>query len=156
MTKKALILTDVQDDFLGNTLDYIAPVSQRYLDEHAEDYAVILLAYWEHEDNRDENTLLIEHPRAHVVKKKSYCAYTPEADRILRGAGVEEVHIGGVDAEMSVLSTMYRVIDEGYKVKLLERLIGSYHGRNWESMTIARHVIGDENVVALGSQRVWI
>ena len=156
MAKTALILTDVQDDFLGNTLDYIAAVSQRYLDDHGDEYAAVILTYWRHEENEGENTLLIEHPQAHVVIKRNYCAYTSEVAKIFREAGIEEVHIGGVDAEMSVLSTMYRLIDEGYRVKLLERLIGSYHGRNWEAMTIARHVIGDDNVVALGSQRVWI
>lgn len=156
MAKKALILTDVQDDFLGNTLDYIATVCQRYLDEHGRDYDVIILTHWKHEDNESEDTLLLEHPTAHVVEKRTYSAYNEETATLLKQANIDEVHVGGVDAEMAVLSTMYRLLDEGYKVQLLERLIASYHGRNWESMTIARHVIGDENVVALGAQRVWM
>lgn len=156
MTKRALILTDVQDDFLGNTLDYVAAVCQRYLDEHATEYDVIILTQWKHEENADVDTLLLEHAKAHIVNKKGFSAYTPETEKLLRDNRIEEVHVGGVDAEMAVLATMYRLVDEGYKVQLLERLIASYHGRNWESMTIARHAIGDENVVALGSQRVWI
>jgi nicotinamidase-related amidase len=156
MTKKALILTDVQDDFLGNTLDYIAAVTQRYLDEHADDYDLIILTQWKHDDNKDEDTLLIEHPKAHVIGKSQYSGYTGETAKLLKDNQIEVVHLGGVDAEMAVLATMYRLIDEGFKVVLLERLIGSYHSRNWESMTIARHVIGDENVVALGAQRVWM
>ncbi|MCY0902483.1 MAG: isochorismatase family protein [Firmicutes bacterium] len=156
MAKKALILTDVQDDFLGNTLDYIALVCQRYLDEHGSDYELVILTQWKHEDNENEDTLLLEYKTAKVVNKRTHSAYNDEVAALLKDAQIQEVHIGGVDAEISVLATMYRLIDEGYKVQVLERLIGSYHGRNWESMTIARHVVGEENVVALGAQRVWI
>lgn len=156
MARKALILTDVQDDFLGNTLDYIASVCQRYLDEHGRDYELVLLSLWRHVDNEGEDTLLLEYPNAHIIEKRNYSALTEQAARLLKEARIDEVHIGGVDAESTVLSTMYHLLEAGYKVQLLERLIASYHGRNWESMTIARHVIGEENVVALGAQRVWI
>ncbi len=156
MAKKALILADVQDDFLGNTLDYIASVSQRYLDEHSDDYDLVITTRWVHSDNQNDDTLLIEHPKAKVVNKSTYSAYNEESEKLLKEAGIQEVHLGGVDAEMTIMATMYRLLDEGFKVKLLERMIASYHGRNWEALTIARHVIGDENVVALGGQRVWI
>ena len=57
---------------------------------------------------------------------------------------------------MSVLASMYSLIDLNYEVKILERLCASYHGRNWESITIARHVLGDEHVLSVGGGRVWL
>jgi nicotinamidase-related amidase len=154
--KKALILIDVQEDFLTHTMDYIAPLSQNYLSQHGNDYDLIILTRWVHDENEGEDTLLISHHKAHVVEKRQYSAYTPETKKLLEDHGIEEVHIGGVDAEMAVLATMYALLDAGYRVKVLERLCGSYHGRNWEAMTIARHVIGEENVVFLGGGRVWV
>ncbi len=156
MAKKALLLLDVQDDFLGNTLDYIASLSQRYLDEHAKDYDLIVLTYWIHEENQYENTLLIEHDGAHVIHKTTYSGYNDETAALFKEHGIQEVHVGGVDAEMSVLATMFRLLDEKFEVKLLERLIASYHGRNTSAMGIAREVLGQDHMLADGGNRVFV
>ena len=156
LAKRALLLLDVQDDFLGNTLDYIAALSQRYLDEHAKDYDLVVLTYWLHQENAQQNTLLLEHESAHVVTKTTYSGYNDETASLLKENGITEVHVGGVDAEMSVLATMFRLLDEKFDVKLLERLIASYHGKNTSAMGIARQVLGHDNMLPDGGQRVWI
>lgn len=153
--KTALICLDVQDDFLGNTLDYVAPLCQRYLNNEGGQYDAIVLTRWVYDEVKDRNTLLLSDARATVVEKTTYSAFTEDTRRILETGGIEEVHISGVDSEGSVLATMFSLLDAGYRVKILERLVASYHGRNWESMMIARHVLGAENVISKGGGRVY-
>lgn len=153
--KKALIVLDVQDDFLRNTLDYIAPLCQRYLNEHAEDYDAIVLTHWTYEQIKDIDTLLIAHANATVVEKTGYSGYTEETRDLFTTKHIEEVHVAGVDSEGAVLATVFSLLDNGFQVKILERLVTSYHGRNWEAMTIARHILGAENVVQIGGDRVY-
>jgi nicotinamidase-related amidase len=154
--KKALILLDVQEEFLRNSLDYIATLCQRYLDRHGDEYAAIVLTHWVHDELEGKNSLLLSHPRAYVVGKSTYSGYTDDTRRILLEHAVQEVHVGGVDSELSVLATMFSLWDAGYQVKVLERLCASYHGRNWEAMMIARHAIGNDNVITLGGDRVYV
>lgn len=154
--RKALILCDVQEDFLRNTLDYIAPLCQKYLNKHGDEYDVIILTKFMYDEIDGQDTLLLSHPKANVIEKTTYSAYTEDTRRILDKAAIDEVHVGGVDAEMSILATMFSLVDAGFDVKVLERLIGSYHGRNWESMMIARHCVGKENVLSIGGDRVWM
>jgi nicotinamidase-related amidase len=154
--KKALIVLDVQEDFLRNTLDYIAPLCQRYVNEHNGEYDAIILTRWMYDEVKGTDTLLVSHSDATVVEKSTYSGYTEDTRKVLEEKGIEEVHIAGVDAEGAVLATMFSCIDAGYQVKILERLVTSYHGRNWESMMIARHVVGKENVVNIGGDRVYV
>ncbi|UOF89125.1 isochorismatase family protein [Fodinisporobacter ferrooxydans] len=154
--KKALILIDVQEDFLGNTQDYIAPLCQNYLAQFGSSYDLVILTHWKHEENKDQNTLLLEYADAKVVEKRTYSALTPEVNQLLLQHDICEVHLAGVDAEMAVMATMYHLIDQNYDVKILERLCASYHGRNWEATTIMRHVLGDANVLSVGGGRVWV
>ncbi|MCF8564505.1 cysteine hydrolase family protein [Alicyclobacillus tolerans] len=154
--KKALIVLDVQDDFLRNTLDYIAPLCQQYLDEHGGEYDAIVLTRWIYDEMPDEETLLVSHPKAVVVKKSTYSAYTEDTRKVLADKQIEEVHITGVDTEGAVLATMFSMLDAGFQVKILERLVTSYHGRNWEAMTIARHILGAENVLNIGGGNVYV
>ncbi|MCL6637373.1 MAG: cysteine hydrolase family protein [Alicyclobacillus sp.] len=152
---KALLVLDVQDDFLRNTLDYIAPLCQKYLNRHADDYQAVVLTHWMYDEIRDQNTLLVAHPRAVVVEKTGYSGFTERTRAVLEEHAIQEVHLAGVDAEGAVLATMFALVDAGYKVKILERLVGGYHGRNWEAMMIARHVLGSENVLNIGGDRVY-
>lgn len=154
--KKALIILDIQRDFLGNTLDYIAPLCQRYLNEHGGEYDAIVLTHWDYDEVRGQNTLLLSHPNAVVVEKTTYSGYTGETRKLFGAHDIEEVHVAGVDAEMSVLATMFSLVDAGFQVKILERLVSGYHGRNWEAMMIARHTLGKENVVNIGGGRVYM
>jgi nicotinamidase-related amidase len=154
--KKALIVLDVQEDFLRNTLDYIAPLCQRYVNEHASEYEAIILTRWVYDEVRGHDTLLVRHESAAVVEKSTYSGFTEDTRRILEDKQIEEVHIAGVDSEGAVLATMFSLIDAGYKVKILERLVTSYHGRNWEAMMIARHILGPENVLNIGGDRVYV
>jgi len=154
--KKALICLDVQEDFLRKTLDYIAPLCQNYINEHADAYEVIVLTHWMYDEIKGQNTLLLSHPKARVVEKTTYSGLTEETQRILQEHQIEEVHITGVDSELAVLATMFSMVDAGYSTKVLERLVTSYHGRNWESMMIARHAIGAENVLNIGGGRVYV
>ena len=153
--KKALICLDIQEDFLRNTLDYIAPLCQRYINNHADDYEAIVLTHWTYAEIEGQDTRLLTHPKATVVEKTTYSGLTVETQKLFQDKGIEEVHIAGVDSELAVLATMFACVDAGYQVKILERLVTSYHGRNWESMTIARHAIGSENVVNIGGGRVY-
>lgn len=155
VVKKALIVLDVQEDFLKNILDYIAPLCQRYLNEHGDEYDAIILTQWVYEDLGGRRTLLLSHPKAQVVEKTTYSAFNEQTRQILESAGIEEVHIAGVDSEMSVLATMFALVDAGYHVKVLERLCTGYHGLNWEAMRIARKVVGDSNVVPVGGGPVY-
>lgn len=156
--KKALILTDVQKDFLGNlgNLDYIVRLCQQYLDQNANDYDLVILTTWKHEDNEGIDTLLLSHPKAKRVEKRTYSALNDEVKRLLQEHRIELVHLGGMDSEMTILATMYSLLDNGYKVQLLEPLLASYHARNWEATTIAKHVLGEENVLRVGGDRVWV
>ncbi|MDI3256116.1 MAG: isochorismatase family protein [Kyrpidia sp.] len=156
--KKALLITDVQEDFLGNTLDYIETLCQKYLDEHGNEYDLIVLTRWVHEDNRDEDTLLLHHDKAEIVEKTTYSAFIPEVRERLEKAGVEEVHLAGVDSETTILATMFDLVDAGYKVKILQRLCGSYftHGSNAMALKVAGQVLGQENILYVGGDRVWL
>ncbi len=154
--KKALMVLDVQSDFLGNTLDYIAPLCQRYLNEHGDAYDAIVLTQWVYDELGGMDTLLLSHPKAQVVRKSTYSAFTPEVQRVFADKGIREVHLAGVDAEMGVLATMFALLDAGYEVKILERLVTGYHGRNWEAMMIARHTLGPENVLNIGGGPVYL
>lgn len=153
--KKALIVLDVQDDFLRNTLDYIAPLCQHYMNDHSSDYEAIVLTHWTYEAIKDLDTLLIAHPDAVVFEKSSYSGYTEQTRDLFASKGISEVHIAGVDTEGAVLATMFSCLDNGFQVKILERLVTSYHGRNWEAMMIARHILGPENVLNIGGGRVY-
>lgn len=153
--KKALLLTDVQHDFMGN-MDYIPELCQKYLNQYGNEYDLIILTVWKHEDNEGQDTLAISHPKAKIIEKRTYSALNDEVRQLLRDHEIKLVHLGGVDAEMAVLATMYNLLDAGYHVQILERLLGSFHARGWEATTIARHVIGDENVLFKGGDRVWI
>jgi nicotinamidase-related amidase len=153
--KKALIITDIQSDFLGN-MDYIYPICQKFLDDYGNDYDLIILTHWKHEDNEVENTLLLKHPKAKIVEKRGYSAYIPEVAKLLEEHKIEMVHLGGIDSDMTVLATMYNLLDAGYKVQILERLLASYSTRSWESTTIMRFVLGDENVLSIGGMRTWL
>lgn len=154
--KTALICLDVQDDFLGNTLDYIAPLCQRYLNRDGGNYDAIVLTRWVYDELQGRNSLLLSHPKAKVVEKSTYSGYTEDTRKVFEENGIEEVHIAGVDSDLAVLATMFSMMDAGYQVKILERLVASYHGRNWESMMIARHALGAENIIALGGDRVYV
>lgn len=156
--KKALLLTDVQEDFLGNlgNLDYIAELCQKYMDAEGNNYDLIVLTTWKHEENEEQDTLLISHPKAKRVEKRTFSALNDEVKALLEEQQIEMVHLGGIDAEMAVLATMYSLLDNGYKVQILEPLLASYHARNWEATTIAKHVLGDENVLRQGGDRVWV
>lgn len=156
--KKALLITDVQEDFLGNTLDYIETLCQKYLDEHGHEYDLIILTHWVHEDNRGEDTLLLHHDRAVVVEKTTYSALNPEVRDQLEKARIEEVHLAGVDSETTILATMFALTDAGYKVKILQRLCGSYftHGSNAMAMKVMGQVLGHENILNVGGARVWM
>lgn len=153
--KKALICLDVQEDFLRNTLDYIAPLCQRFINENADQYDAIILTHWTYELIEGQDTLLLSHPKAHVIEKTTYSGLTEETQRILQENGIEEVHIAGVDSEGAVLATMFASLDAGYDTKILERLVTSYHGRNWEAMMIARHIVGADHVLNIGGGRVY-
>ncbi|QQE80683.1 cysteine hydrolase family protein [Alicyclobacillus sp. SO9] len=154
--KKALICLDVQEEFLGQSLDYIATLCQRYLNRSGDDYDAVVLTHWVYPELEGKDTLMLSHPKALVVGKSTFSGLTAEVQQLFQEKGIEEVHVAGIDAEMAVLATMFSVVDAGYKVKILERLVASYHGRNWESMTIARHAIGTENVIPLGGDRVYV
>ena len=153
---KALIVLDVQEDFLRNTLDYIAPLCQKYINRQADDYVAIVLTRWVYDEVRGQDTLLLRHPNAVVVEKSSYSGYTEDTKKLFQDKGIDEVHIAGVDSEGAVLATMFSCLDAGLQVKILERLVASYHGRNWEAMMIARHVVGKENVLNIGGDRVYV
>ncbi|WP_018131159.1 cysteine hydrolase family protein [Effusibacillus pohliae] len=156
--KKALLLIDVQEDFLGNlgNLDYIVRLSQQYLDQNANEYDLIITTTWKYEDNEGKDTLLISHPKAKRVEKRTYSAFNEEVKKLLEEHQIELVHLGGMDAEMAVMATMYSLLDNGYKVQILEPLLASYHARNWEATTIMKHVLGEENVLRVGGDRVWV
>ncbi|HEU4964342.1 MAG TPA: isochorismatase family protein [Bacilli bacterium] len=153
--KKALLITDIQSDFLAN-MDYIYPICQKYLDEKGNDYDLIILTHWKHEENEGENTLLLKHSKASVVEKRGYSAYIPEVAKLLEDNKIDTVHLGGIDSDMAVMATMYNLLDAGYNVQILEQLLASYSTRNWESTTIMRFVLGDENVLDFGRQRTWV
>lgn len=153
--KKALLITDIQSEFLGN-MDYIYPICQKYLDEKGNDYDLIILTTWKHEDNEKENTLLLKHAKANVVEKRGYSAYVPAVAKLLEDNKIDTVHLGGIDSDMAVMASMYNLLDAGYKVQILEPLLASFSTRNWESTTIMRFVLGDENVLNVGNQRTWI
>jgi hypothetical protein len=148
-------MLDVQEEFLKSALEYIGPLCQRYLNTHGDDYDAIILTRWVYEEMK-EDTLLLSHPKATVVEKSSYSGFTEQAQGVFAEQGIEEVHVAGVDSEGAVLATMFSCLDAGYDVKVMERLCASYHGRNWESMTIARHIVGADNVIPLGGDRVYI
>ncbi len=154
--KKALILTDVQEDFLRNQLDYIKMIAQRYLNDHGKEYDLVILTLWRHSGNKGENPLLLHYEGAKVIEKTSYSAITPDVEKLLKDNGIKEVHIGGVDAEATILATMFSLVDKGYEVKVMERVIASAHGQNGAAMGIARTIVGNENVVDYGTQRVWV
>lgn len=154
--KKALLVLDVQSEFLGNTLDYIAPLCQRYVNRSAQDYGLIITTHWVYPEAEGQSEILVTHPKAEVVEKHGYSGYTTDTKALFDENGIQEVHISGVDSEGAVLATMFACLDAGYEVKILERLISSYHGRNWESMMIARHVLGPENVVNIGGGNVYV
>ncbi len=154
--KKALIFTDVQEDFLRNQLDYIQMIAQRYLDHHGKEYDLVILTYWRHEGNKGENPLLLKFNGAKVIEKTTYSAITAEVEKLLKDNGIGEVHLGGVDAEGAILATMFALVDKGIEVKVMERAIASAHGKNGAAMGIARGIVGNDNVVDYGSQRVWV
>ena len=154
--KKALILTDVQEDFLRNQLDYIEMIAQRYLNDHGKEYDLVILTLWRHSDNKGKNPLLLKFDGAKVIEKTTYSAITPEVEKLLKDNGIKEVHVGGVDAEATILATMFALVDKGFEVKIMERVIASAHGMNTSSMGIARMIVGKENVVDYGTQRVWV
>jgi nicotinamidase-related amidase len=114
------------------------------------------LTRWMYDEIKGQNTLLLKHEKATVIEKTGYSGLTTETQKVFEEKGIEEVHITGVDSEGAVLATMFSCLDAGYVVKVLERMVASYHGRNWESMMIARHVVGAENVVNLGGGRVYM
>ncbi|ARU62182.1 hypothetical protein CBW65_15095 [Tumebacillus avium] len=153
--KKALLITDIQSDFLGN-MDYIYPLCQEYLDKSGDQYDLVILTHWKHEENHNEHTLLLKHPKANVVEKRGYSAYNDEMKKLLEDNKIDTVHLAGIDSDMTVLATMYNLLDAGYKVQVLERLLASFSTRGWESTTIMRFVLGDENVLTLGGGRVWV
>ena len=153
--KKALICLDVQDDFLGKRLDYIKTLCQKYLNEHGQEYDVVVLTHWVYDDIKGQNTLLLSHPGAKIVAKETYSGLTGEVQDIFTQNGIEEVHIAGVHAELSVIATMYSCLDTGYETKILEPLTAAYHGLGWDAMRIARVAIGHENVLQIGGGRVY-
>ena len=153
--KKALLITDIQSDFLGN-MDYIYPLCQKYLDEHGDKYDLVILTHWKHEENEKENTLLLKHSKANVVEKRTYSAYVPEVQKLLEDNKIELVQLAGVDTDMAVMATMYSLLDAGYKVQILERYCASISTRGWESTTIMKYVLGEENVLMAGGERVWV
>jgi nicotinamidase-related amidase len=153
--KQALLITDVQEDFLGNS-DYLVPLCQKYLDEHADDYDLVILTHWKHQENKGVHTLLLSHPSARVAEKSTYSAITAEVRAWLEERGIQRVHLAGLDAEATVMATMYHLLDLGYEVQILERLLASYFTRGWEATTIMRHVLGNEHVLSTGGGRVWL
>lgn len=154
--KKALLVLDVQEEFLGERLDYIEPLCQKYLDEHGNDYDAVILTQWRHEQNKDRSTLLLSHKKAHAVDKVTFSGLNDEVRSILEGGEIEEVHIAGVDAELAVLATMFALLDAGYEVKVLERLVSSFNQLSWEAMRIARTALGKEGVLQIAGGRVFL
>ncbi len=154
--KKALLILDVQEEFLGERLDYIEPLCQKYLDDHGNDYDAVILTQWRHEQNRDRSTILLSHKKARVVDKVTYSALNDEVGSILEDAAIEEVHIAGVDGELAVLATMFACLDAGYDVKVLERLISSFNNLNWEAMRIAKTALGKQGVLQIAGGRVFL
>ncbi len=152
---KALICLDVQDDFLGKRLDYIKTLCQKYLHEHGSDYDVVILTHWVYEEIAGNDRLLLTHPKAKIISKTTYSGMNQEVQEILSTHSVEEVHIAGVHAELSVLATMYACIDAGYETKILEPLVAAYHGLGWDAMRIARVALGKENILQVGGGRVY-
>ncbi|BCJ86180.1 cysteine hydrolase family protein [Effusibacillus dendaii] len=156
--KKALILTDVQEDFLGElgNIDYIVRLCQQYIDQNADSYDLIITTTWKHEDNEGQDTLLLKHPKAKRVEKRTYTAFNEETKALLEQHQIELVHLGGMDAELAVLATMFSLLDNGYKVQILEPLLVSYHARNWEATMVIKNAIGEENLLHVGGDRVWM
>lgn len=156
--KKALILTDVQEDFIGNlgNIDYIAELCQKYLDEQGDVYDLVILTTWKHEENEGQDTLLISHPKAKRVEKRTFTALNDEVKQLLQDNSIELVHLGGLDAEMSILASMFSLLDNGYKVQVLEGLLASFHARNWEATMIIKFTIGEENLLRVGGKPVWV
>ncbi len=153
--KKALICLDVQDDFLGKRLDYIKTLCQKYLNEHGREYDVVILTHWVYEDLKGQNNLLLSYPQAQIIAKETYSGLTDEVQAIFEQSGIEEVHIAGVHAELSVIATMFSCLDAGFETKILEPLTAAYHGLGWDAMRIARVAIGNENVLQIGGGRVY-
>ncbi|RIV22034.1 isochorismatase family protein [Alicyclobacillaceae bacterium I2511] len=153
---KALICLDVQENFLGNRLDYIAPLCQRYLEDSGSEYEVIILTHWVDPDTKQPDGVLLSHPRAVVIEKRTFSALTQDVVGLLEEHHIEEVHLAGVDSELSVLATVFACVDAGYATKVLERLVSSYHDLSYEAMRIVKVVLGKEGVLTAGGQRVFL
>ncbi len=78
------MVLDVQEDFLRNTLDYIAPVCQEYVNKHATEYDAIVFTRWVYEEVKGKDTLVVRHPGALVVEKTTYSGYTEDTKRSWR------------------------------------------------------------------------
>jgi nicotinamidase-related amidase len=127
------------------------------VNQNADEYAAIVTTRWVYPQAPEgKSELLVRHKNAVVAEKRGYSGLTADVKTLFDEHGIEEVHISGVDSEGAVLATMFSCYDAGYRVKILERLVSSYHGRNWESMMIARHILGAENVVNIGGGQVYV
>ncbi|MDB5189786.1 MAG: Isochorismatase [Parcubacteria group bacterium] len=150
--KRALVLVDMQADFIGEDSMHIIPRIQGVIREG--DYDLIVNAtfhtevgsLWDRQDGflfPKEPTIpeIAEMlgPNTIRIEKTTKSVFKGDIDlaRVLREKGIEEVHFVGLDTNDCVLSSAEESFDLGFYTYVLEECTASSEGKDYHEKALA-------------------
>ncbi|MFN8622060.1 MAG: isochorismatase family cysteine hydrolase [Chloroflexota bacterium] len=165
MGRAALVIVDVQRGFIVPDVEPLPPAIAAYVDAHRDRYAAIIATRFRNRPGSryvserdwdamigDEETQLLPAIAAaagHVIDKHGLAPDRGALGTLLLDAGVERVHLCGLDTDQCVLATALLLWDAGFAPAVLADLCASSGGTALHdaALAILRRAIGDRNVV---------
>jgi len=158
---KALIIVDAQKGFVAPSSEHVLTT----LEALQERFDHVILTQFHNPDPSpfrrilnysklapgDEDTALAIAPRgdASVIARPLYTCVTPELLSILRGWGVDEVHVAGIATEACVLKTALDLFEADIRPIVIADACASDKNERFHTMAmeLITSLIGTENVI---------
>jgi nicotinamidase-related amidase len=169
MSKKLLLIVDVQNGFINRHTEHIVqPIKQ--LVEKWQDQKSGPVIYsrfinldnspWEklkdwHELKHEPDTTLypdLPTDNSEIFKKGTYSAWSKEVQQICDGAAIDKVVLCGIDTDQCVLETSIDIFEANLVPVVVADLCASSAGRDFHEagLKLIRRLIGEKQVIQSG------
>ena len=160
-SNKALLIVDVQVGFVNDATRHIVPKVEELQKKYAHVYATRFinaegspyrrLLDWHRFYQSSADVTLAFDPvdNVTVIDKHVYTCVTPAFIEDLRGKGIEEVAICGIDTDACVSACAVDLFENGFRPVLLSEACASHAGAEYHeaALRILKRLIGERQIV---------
>lgn len=161
-----LLVVDVQNGFINEHTKHVVPhisslvtkwheqrrgpsVLSRFI--NLENSPWVRLLGWTNLQNEPETAL---HPAipigdAHVFKKSTYSAWSPDVNQLCQGSDIQEVILCGIDTDQCVLETAIDIFEANFRPVLLKDFCASSRGPKFHdaAVLLLEGLIGNNQIM---------